>query len=376
MEGSNTSSPFCLQVKSCHLKLVAALILAFGVTACSTTHHDDSFYAGAAEKQNETGVSDALLEDMPQEWNDSYAANPEVQAFIHHMVQDYSYDKASLELAFSRIKAREAVIEKSDNQPEVLVPYWQYKKRFLSENRISEGKAFAKRNWKWLQKAQSEFGVDWRVIVALIGVETHYGRIIGSRDVFTSLTTLTFDYPRRKAYFQGELEAYLLLARKQGWNIGATKGSYSGAMGMVQFMPSNYEKLAIDYDGDGRIDLWGSEADAIGSVANYMKHHGWQAGKPWFVVAQVNRPDVVSDWVNKGHSPTKEMSEWSSLGVLPVQAFIPGKTGLIALKTEEEKESFWLAYENFFTVMDYNPSRRYAMSVLELAQSIGNDETP
>ena len=142
-------------------------------------------------------------------------------------------------------------------------------------------------------------------------------------------------------------------------------------MGMVQFMPSNYQKLAIDYDKNGHIDLWGSDADAIGSVANYLKHHGWQYRQPWFVMAYVADPDLVAELVNRGRVPTTEMKEWSALNVLPTQTFIPQKTGLIGLRTGPEEVSYWLAYENFFTIMDYNPSRRYAMSVLELAESIG-----
>ncbi len=349
------------------IKQAAWLFLALGLTACSSTDH--------STLPSNSGVSDTLLEEMPEEWADSYAGNPEVQLFIERLVRLYNYDKSRLELAFSRIKLRPKVIEKSDNQPEVITPYYEYKTRFVTEDRAKLGQAFAKRNEYWLRKAEQEFGVEPRVIVALIGVETYYGRITGSKDVFTSLTTLAFDYPRRKDYFQSELEAYLLLARKEGWNIGETKGSYSGAMGMVQFMPSNYQKLALDYDKNGHIDLCGSEADAIGSVANYLKHHGWQSKQPWYVMAYVSDPEKVTDLVNYGRKASTEMSDWSALDVLPTQPFIPRKTGLIALRTAPETVSYWLAYENFFTIMDYNPSRRYAMSVLELAESIGRYES-
>lgn len=349
------------------IKQATLLFLALGLTACSSMDH--------STLPSNSGVSDSLLEDMPKEWADSYAGNPEVQLFINRLVKEYAYDKERLELAFSHIKVRPKVIEKSDNQPEVVTPYYEYKTRFVNEERAKLGREFAARNAKWLRKAEREFGVEPNVIVALIGVETYYGRITGSKDVFTSLTTLAFDYPRRKDYFQSELEAYLLLARKEGWNIGDTKGSYSGAMGMVQFMPSNYQKLAIDYDKNGHIDLWGSEADAIGSVANYLKHHGWQSRQPWFVMAYVAEPDKVTDFINRGRAPSADMTEWSALNVLPTQPFIPQKTGLIGLRTGPEEVSYWLAYENFFTIMDYNPSRRYAMSVLELAESIGTYES-
>lgn len=344
------------------IKLAATFFVAIGLTACSAVEQK--------EMPANSGVSNALLEEMPKAWADSYAGNPEVQAFINNMVNQHGYDKERLQLAFSHIKVRPKVIEKSDNQPEVLIPFYQYKTRFVNKDRMQAGLKFAQRNAKWLAKAQQEFGIDPHVVVALIGVETYYGRITGSKDVFTSLTTLAFDYPRRKEYFQSELEAYLLLARAEGWNIGETKGSYSGAMGMVQFMPSNYQKLALDYDQDGHIDLWGSEADAIGSVANYLKHHGWQQNQPWFITAQVADPVVVEEEINKGRKPSKEIEEWSAVNVLPTQPFSPNKTGLIGLRTAPDEVSYWLAYENFFTVMDYNPSRRYAMSVLELAKSI------
>ncbi|ETI62466.1 lytic murein transglycosylase B [Marinomonas profundimaris] len=349
------------------IKQSILFILTLSLAACSGVEH--------STLPSHSGVSDTLLEDMPKEWANSYAGNPEVQRFINRLVKEHNYDKARLELAFSHIQLRPKVIEKSDNQPEVITPYYEYKTRFVNDDRASLGREFSKRNAAWLNKAEQEFGVESNVIVALIGVETYYGRITGSKDVFTSLTTLAFDYPRRKEYFQSELEAYLLLARKEGWNIGETKGSYSGAMGMVQFMPSNYQKLAIDYDENGHIDLWGSEADAIGSVANYLRHHGWKTAQPWFVTAHVADQDKVVDDINRGRVPTTDMATWSSLDVLPTQPFVLQKTGLIGLRTGPDEVSFWLAYENFFTIMDYNPSRRYAMSVLELAQSIGNYES-
>ncbi|MCV2402342.1 lytic murein transglycosylase B [Marinomonas sp. C2222] len=344
------------------IRIISSIFVVLGLAACS----------GSGQKGNTlpAGVSSSLLVEQPSDWSGSYASNSEVQAFIDRMESVHEYDRHQLEQAFSYIKQRPKVIEKSNNQPEVITPYYEYKKRFVNESRIKAGVNFTKRNESWLKKAELEFGVDQNVIVALLGVETYYGRITGSKDVFTSLTTLAFDYPRRKTYFQSELEAYLLLVRENGWNIGETKGSYSGAMGMTQFMPSNYRTLAIDYDQDGKVDLWGSNADAIGSIANYLKHHGWQTGQPWGVIASVTEPEKVKEYINRGRSPSQKITAWSSLGVLPLQSPSEEKSGLIALRTEEDIVSYWLAYENFFTIMDYNPSRRYAMSVLELAESI------
>lgn len=353
------------------IKLAVGMLLALGLAGCSSFDQ-----AKSRELGDQLGVSNALLENAPSSPDSSYAAKPEVQAYIDQIVKQYGFNKKRLELAFSRIKPREKVIQKSNNQPEVITPYYEYRTRFTNSQRIKAGRNFSEKNRKWLDKAQKEYGVDWHVIVALIGVETYYGRITGSQDIFTSLTTLAFDYPRRQDYFQSELTAYLLLSRDNGWRIGDTKGSYSGAMGMVQFMPSNYRKLAVDFDGDGHIDLWHSDADAIGSVANYLKHHGWQYGEPCLVAASVKAPDKVSEWVNFDTKPVKSMAEWSSLHVLPLHSFVRKKAGLIGLQTGKGEMSYWLAYENFFTIMDYNPSRRYAMSVLELAESIGKHDGP
>ena len=299
-----------------------------------------------------------------------YIQLPEVRQFIGDMEAKHHYDRSLLTYMFSNTYKREQVITKSDNQPEVLVPYHKYRANFIDPSRVKQGVAFAKRNKQWLDQAEKDYGVDWQIIVALIGVETAYGKVTGNRDVFTSLTTLSFDYPRRGAYFQSELEAYLLLARNQGWQLGKTKGSYSGALGMVQFMPSNYMKLSVDYDRDGRVDLWGSEADAIGSIANYLKHHGWQYLKPAAITARVDSKESVDELVNKGRKPLYEMSEWSEKGVWATTGYTPGKAGLIGLRESESHVDYWLAFENFFTIMDYNPSRRYAMSVLELANRI------
>lgn len=354
------------------IKLALGMLLVLGLSGCSSlSQSKEAVLAG-----NRLGVSNELLNNAPDSFQSSYAAKPDVQAFIEKMVRDDNYNKQTLELAFSRIKPRDNVIKKSNNQPEVITPFYEYRKRFVSDQRIQEGREFAKKNRVWLDKAQREYGVDWHVIVALIGVETYYGRITGSKDIFTSLTTLAFNYPRRQDYFQNELRAYLLLARKEGWKIGETKGSYSGAMGMVQFMPTNYRKLAVDFDNNGHVDLWNSDADAIGSVANYLKHHGWEYGKPSVILAQVEDADKVSQWVNFSKKPLKSALEWSAINVLPGQPFLPEKMGLIGLQTAKDKTTYWLAYKNFFTIMDYNPSRRYAMSVLELAKSIDSNEAP
>lgn len=337
---------------------VLAIGLALGLYGCSTM--------GDQVEAQPTVI--ATVKTIP------YIELPEVRQFIDDMESQHRYDRELLTQMFSKTYKREQVITKSDNQPEVLVPYHKYRANFIDPVRVKQGVAFAERNKQWLDRAEKDYGVDWQVIVALIGVETAYGKVTGNRDVFTSLTTLSFDYPRRGSYFKSELEAYLLLARNQGWQVGETKGSYSGALGMVQFMPSNYMKLAVDYDQSGRVDLWNSEADAIGSIANYLRHHGWQYKQTAALTARVDQPEAVKELVNKGRAPLHTMNEWGAKGVWATTNYNAGKAGLIGLRESETEVDYWLAYDNFFTIMDYNPSRRYAMSVLELANRIAQHE--
>lgn len=320
---------------------------------------------------NNDKLSEELQKYRPS-YDSSYASRPQVQKFIKMMVKKHHYDEGLLQAAFSSVKARKNAIEKSDSQPEVISPYYQYRLNFLEAERVKAGKKFMKDNKKWLDKAENEYGVPAEIIAALIGVETFYGRVMGTIDVFTSLSTLAFDYPRRVKYFQYELESYLLLVRDNNWPIGNAKGSYSGALGMVQFMPSNYRKLAVDYDGNGVIDLWNSAPDAIGSVANYLRRHGWQTGQDIVDLVEVDEKNSAK-WkthVNSGRAPIKSLNEWQNLGVARTFNGSIEKTGLIGLRTNNKETSYWLAGKNFFVIMRYNPSRRYSMAVLELAKEI------
>lgn len=320
---------------------------------------------------NNSKLSTELQKYRP-DYNDSYASKPKVQQFIKMMVDKHQYDEDLLQAAFSSVKVRKNSIKKSDSQPEVITPYYQYRKHFIEADRIKEGKKFIVENREWLMKAEDEFGVPAEIIVALIGVETFYGRVMGNIDVFTSLATLAFDYPRRFKYFQSELQEYLLLVRENEWPIGNAKGSYSGALGMVQFMPSNYRKLAIDYDNNGVVDLWNSTPDAIGSVGHYLQHHGWQYQKKMVNGVAVDKASQKKwkPYVNEGRSPIKFLSEWQSIGVGQGFAEEVEKTGLIGLRTAKQNTSYWLANKNFFVIMRYNPSRRYSMAVLELSKEI------
>lgn len=354
------------------MKYAWLFMIALSLTACANNQQP---YANEPLLIDDKEKLSLVLQKERPHYKHSYASKPKVQKFISMMVEKHKYDEALLQAAFSSIKIRKNTIKKSNSQPEVIAPYYQYRKHFLEADRIKAGREFRKKYHTWLNRAEKEFGVPANIIVALIGVETFYGRVMGNIDVFTSLSTLAFDYPRRTRYFQSELEAYLLLVRDNEWPIGKAKGSYSGALGMGQFMPSNYRKLAVDYDGNGVIDLWNSVPDAIGSVGHYLHHHGWQENKEPVVSVKVD-PALKKQWkkhINEGRSPIKKLPEWQVIGVAEELKGQLDKTGLIALKTANKTTSYWLANKNFFVIMRYNPSRRYSMAVLELAKEVSSE---
>ncbi|WP_191600325.1 lytic murein transglycosylase B [Marinomonas algicola] len=346
------------------MKFLWTVIVCFLLVSCGRLSSKE----GAVEISSSAELSDRIPTFMDK---------VEVQKFVVHMKAKHGYDDSLLVNAFNNMTPRVQVIHKSNNQPEVMTPYYKYKARFLGNARVEAGKDFLKSNKVWLDKAELAFGVPAEVIVAIIGVETFYGRITGNKDVLTSLSTLAFDYPRRGNYFRSELEAYLLLARAKAWPISSIKGSYSGALGMAQFMPSNYQKLAIDFDKDGTVDLWGSSADAIGSIANYLKHHGWQANQPILdkvsVLKTRHNSKEIKSWSNKQRKTFHYPSTWQKMGVETYATLPKLSSGLIRLQSSENSVDYWLAYRNFFALMSYNPSRRYTMAVIDLSRLIYDD---
>jgi len=209
---------------------------------------------------------------------ESFGERPEVKSFIGELVERHGFDAAKLERVFARAQRLDAPLQ-------LIVPAerpsWQdYRAQFVNENRIARGAAFWKVNRRALARAERKYGVPAAVIVAILGVETNYGRNMGRYRVVDALATLAFDYAPRASFFRGELEQYLLLARESRLDVFALQGSYAGAIGIPQFMPGSVRRYAVDFDGDGAIDLRRSSADAIGSVANFLREHGWRSGEP------------------------------------------------------------------------------------------------
>ena len=220
----------------------------------------------------------------------NYAQRADVKIFIDEMVEQHGFDRAYLEDKFASAKRLDNVLESIAKPAEKELNWGQYRPIFVTNKRSNKGKKFIRENRATLERAEKEYGVPVEIIAAIIGVETFYGRHTGKYTVFDSLTTLGFDYPKRGKFFRSELKQFLLLSKEEDIDIETMTGSYAGAMGMPQFISSSYRRYAVDFDGDGKRDLWNSTEDVIGSVANYFSEHGWVKGGE--VASQVTVTDT------------------------------------------------------------------------------------
>ncbi|MDV6345217.1 lytic murein transglycosylase B [Nitrosomonas sp. Is37] len=306
-------------------------------------------------------------------WSMALIASPlrqEIRHFINEMVAQHGFNQSELEDAFKKVQFQPSIIDLI-SVPASSIPWNKYRARFINPQRIKSGVNFWNEHAQKLEQASQAFGVPEEIIVAIIGVETAYGATTGKHRVIDALTTLAFDFPRRAEFFKSELEQYLLLAQEQNFDLFSIKGSYAGAIGFPQFMPGSYRRYAIDFDGDGKTDLAGNAADAIGSVANYLKEYGWEAGGP--IVTRAHIPidsDHYQEILLAGIEPIHSVKKLRAANIMPL-----GETGderlaaLIELKDNDTLQ-YWLGFQNFYVITRYNRSTFYAMSVLQLAEAI------
>ncbi len=292
-----------------------------------------------------------------------------VDRFVQHMVASQGFDEADLRKLLGKAHKRQDIIDRMSKPAERTLNWESYRKIFLTEKRTRQGVNFWKRNIKALQKAEKEYGVPPQYVVAIIGVETFYGRITGKDKVLDALYTLAFHYPKRSKFFTAELEKFLILTQEEQLDPTLPKGSYAGAMGLGQFMPSSYLAYAVDFDGDGKRDIWNNETDAIGSVANYFARHGWKRDLP-VTAALASVPDNSQEYLKAGLKPSFSLGEFRKAG-MKVAEELPDslKTALIKLELDDTVE-YWAGLENFYVITRYNHSEMYAMAVHQLGERI------
>jgi membrane-bound lytic murein transglycosylase B len=296
------------------------------------------------------------------------ALRPEMEAFIEHMQTKHGYDAAALRKVLQQAQTRPAII-RAMTAPSTARPWFEYRKRIVDPVRIENGVRFWRENAGALQRASREFGVPEELIVATIGVETLYGRNMGTLKVLDALATLAFDYPPRAEFFRAELEEYLLLTREAGVHPGMMRGSYAGAIGIPQFLPSSYRKYAVDFDGDGRRDLVDSAADAIGSIANYYRSFGWKPGAPVIVSAESGEAEL-GPLLAAGIRPHTTIAELRSRGLIVQEPVENTAEATVFHVQTEAGPKLLLGLNNFYVITRYNRSINYAMAVWELATAV------
>ena len=299
------------------------------------------------------------------------SSNPDVRQFIDSMQEKHGFDANSLTLLFEQQRPDNRVIKIMAPAPAQLTPNWTaYRSRFVNARRIGRGVDFWNTYADQLTRAEKQFGVPAEIIVAIIGVETEYGRNMGSFSVLNALATIGFYGERRRDFFQTELEQYLLLARENQLDLANTKGSFAGAMGIPQFMPSSQRRWGVDFDGDGRIDLRQSPIDAIGSVGNFLKSHGWLTGQIAVIPTVAPNP-LPSAFEKVDIKPGIALSSYQEAG-FAFRSNLRDDTPatLVSLSTPNQPTAYWLGLQNYYVITRYNRSAAYAMSVIDLGAAI------
>ena len=370
------------------LALVSASLVSLALFACATPAETAPDAASAVAASTPATASPvpagpAPLPAVPQPPERPVAppsvtdpAIPQAQriaAFVDYTAETYGVDRQRIRDVLAGAAHKQSIIDAMSRPAEAVRPWRDYRPIFINDARISGGKAFYAENREALDRVAAETGVPAEYIVAIIGVETSYGRITGNHRVVDALYTLAFGFPKRAPFFAGELaQLFALNAEEPQLDIAALKGSYAGAMGMGQFMPSSYRLWAKDGDGDGRRDLLTHKPDVFASIANYFVIHGWERGAP--VVARASRDGGAADFKPEGLEPAHRLSELAERGYrpLPGQPVAEGAT-LLSFDGANGPE-YWLGYRNFYVISRYNRSPMYSLAVHQLAQAIAGRE--
>ena len=313
------------------------------------------------------GIALGILFSAPILAMDTSAGN--VQAFIDRMVEEHGFDRDALTATLAAAERKDKILEAISRPAEKTLTWGEYRDIFITPKRIAAGADFWREHEPELTDIAASTGVPMEILVGIIGVETYFGRITGNYRVLDALSTLAFHYPKRSRFFTKELEEFLLLARAEELDATVPTGSYAGAMGRPQFMPSSYRAYAVDATGDGKRDIWNDWSDVAGSIANYFLAHKWQPGED--VAAQANLSDRFKGPVAAARlKPNATVESLSSEGVVfATELPLDSATRLIELEGHDGTEH-WVGFHNFFVITRYNRSVMYALAVHQLGQAI------
>jgi len=342
------------------------------------THKENSRYMKKQSIFKNSGALVLLLCLLPAIVSANYSERKDVQAFIAEMHENHGFDIAIMRSWMEGVKQQKTAIEAIARPAEGVLTWAKYRKIFMTDSRIDKGVKFWKDNASLLARAEKEFGVPSEFLVAIIGVETYYGKRAGNYLVLDALTTLGFDYPienttkerrdAREIFFRKELKEFLLMAREEKVDPRLLKGSYAGAMGMPQFIPSSFRHYAVDFDGNGVRDFWNGSADSIGSVANYFKKHGWKKDQP--VASRASVVKKSKELGSKKMKPHKSVAEYKRMGVKPEESFKDSDQATLLKLQGKKGDEYWMTLNNFYVITRYNHSPLYAMAVYQLSQAV------
>ena len=308
------------------------------------------------------GAADSANDSVP------YEQRPEVSAYIDSLVSKHGFDRSELETLLSKAQRKQSILDAISRPAERTLEWKDYRKIFMKDDRIAGGVEFWNQNADVLARAAQQFGVPPEYVVAIIGVETRYGKFMGKYRVLDALATLGFDYPPRSKFFRKELTEYLLMTREEGMDPEAQLGSYAGAMGFGQFISSSFRAYAVDFDGDGVRDILRNKTDAIGSVANYFKRHGWRGDAQVIVPVALQDP-ATDELANKGEALRHTVAGLRAQGVVIPCVEETAKAALFRMEAEAGTQ-YWVGLNDFYAITRYNHSSMYALAVHQLAQAI------
>ena len=297
--------------------------------------------------------------------------DPAVSAFIDEFATTHNFDRRKLQRWFAQARVQHGVL-KSMASPTTAMPWHAFRASHVTAARINGGLEYWRRYADALEKASADYGVPEELIVATIGIESFYGRLVGTSKVFDALVTLAFHYPPRAERFRSELREFLLLTRELELDPLRVKGSYAGAMGVPQFLPSSYRRYAIDFDRDGKRDLW-SPRDAIGSIANYYKSYGWRAGEPVLDTIEQAAEAPSEDFkilLERGINPHTTVAAIRRTGATASYGAADDMMAAVFSAETDAGTRYWLGFNNFYVITRYNRSVNYALAVHELAQEL------
>ena len=300
-----------------------------------------------------------------------FNGNVNVQQFIDYETNNGRFNRSELESFFNQAVYRGNIVNIM-NRPGTSRPWYEFQKGNAGAAKINGGRSFYQQNRTVIDQVAREYGVPAEIIVAIVGIETNYGRDMGSYRLPDALSTLAFDYPRRAEFFQKELADLLVISKESNRSAFSFVGSYAGAMGMPQFMPSSYRKWAVDYDRDGFRNIWNSVPDVAASVANYMKVHGWQTGGKVIMPVSLTPTTEIQAIIDEKTALNYTVGQLRQLGVVPQgQVADSEKVVLFRLETRPNVFEYFIGFNNFYTIWQYNHSRMYVTAVRDIANGVG-----